>query len=41
MVHGDAVIARAAKLLSGVGEPAALLQRVAQMSVTARLNATR
>jgi hypothetical protein len=29
VVHGDPVIAKAAKLLSGVGEPSALLQRVA------------
>jgi carboxyl-terminal processing protease len=30
LVHGDPVIAKAAKLLNGVGEPSALLDRVAQ-----------
>ncbi|HVT39423.1 MAG TPA: S41 family peptidase [Gemmatimonadaceae bacterium] len=41
MVHGDPVIAKAAKLLSGVAEPAALLQRVAQMGASARQDVTR
>ena len=32
LVHGDAVIAKAATLLHGVGEPNGLLERVAQMA---------